>query len=214
MKVGVFDSGVGGENVVAAIKIAIPKAEVIFRDDRAHLPYGNKTASQILELMTPIMQTFTDQDQVDAIVIACNTASTNILDQLKELVSVPVIGFVPMIKPASLMTKTNTITVCATPGTLKSNRYAALKAAYARDLVVIEPDCSDWAEMIEANKLNMARIGDVVNQSMRAGSDVIVLGCTHYHWIEDQLKQLAGPNITIIQPTTSVIAELKRVLDC
>lgn len=211
MKIGVFDSGVGGENVVAAIKKELPQAEVIFRDDRKNLPYGDKTPEQILEFMTPIMDSF-EEDGVDAIVIACNTASTNVLKQLKHMSDVPVVGFVPMIKPASTMTKTGKIVVCATPGTLKSKRYAELKEEYAQDIEVLEPDCSDWASLIESNNLNKDKVDDVIELARSEYADVVVLGCTHYHWIYELLDELSGPDIAVIQPTNAVIAELKRQL--
>lgn len=209
MKIGVFDSGVGGENVVEAIKKSFGNIEVIFKDDRKHLPYGDKTPEQMIEFMTPIMHEF-HQENVDAIVIACNTASTNILDRLKSMSDKPVIGFVPMIKPASTITKTGVIVVCATKGTLNSKRYAELKKDYAQDITVIEPDCSDWAELIESNNLHQARLEELVVNARQQGADVIVLGCTHYHWIAERLENLCGDEIAVIQPTEAVIRELKN----
>lgn len=211
MKIGVFDSGVGGENVAEAVKNALPDAEVVFKNDRSHLPYGDKTPEQIFEFMTPIMNQF-EVEGVDAIVVACNTASTNVLAELKQLVSVPVIGFVPMIKPAAQMTKTGKIIVCATPGTLTSKRYAELKQQFARDIQVLEPDCSKWASYIEANEFNRDKVDNVIELAQQEGVDVVVLGCTHYHWIYALLDDLSGPNITVIQPTDAVISELKRQL--
>lgn len=211
MKIGVFDSGVGGENVVLAIRQALPDAQVIFKDDRTNLPYGDKTPEQLLVLVEPIISSFVQQDNVDAIVIACNTVSTNILPEIKAMVTVPVVGFVPMIKPAGTMSKTGSITVCATPGTLQSKRYDELKKQFAQNIQVVEPDCSDWAALIESSELSTQRLQQVIDVSRSSNSDVIVLGCTHYHWIESKLRELAGPDIQVIQPTDAVVAELIRV---
>jgi len=211
-KIGVFDSGVGGEKVVKAIQGSIPDATVVFRDDRKHLPYGDKTPAQMLEFMSPIMNSFLNEDRVDAIVIACNTASTNVLRELQAMSSVPVVGFVPMIKPASQLTRTGVITVCATPGTLKSDRYHELKREFGSNLTILEPDCSNWASLIEKNEMNTMQLHEVISKTKEAGGDVIVLGCTHYHWIEEELIRLAGEGIRVVQPTEPVIAQLKRVL--
>lgn len=211
MKIGVFDSGVGGQNVVRAIEQAFDEVEVIFKDDRAHLPYGNKSPEEILTFMTPIMHSF-EHESVDAIVIACNTASTNVLQELKQLVHVPVVGFVPMIKPARAITNTGNIVVCATPGTLRSKRYAELKAEFGNGITIYEPDCSQWASMVERDELHEEQLEEVVESAKASSADVIVLGCTHYHWIEEELRSLCGQDIQVIQPTEAVIAELKRVV--
>lgn len=211
MKIGVFDSGVGGMSVVNAVQYALPKAEILFKNDKANLPYGTKSKNELLALTAPIVNEF-ENEQVSAIVIACNTVSTTILAELKESSSVPVIGFVPMIKPAAQISKTNVITVCATPATLASSRYAELKSEFGADLTILEPDCSDWAELIEQNQLAEARINEVIQLSKTNNADVIVLGCTHYHWIEDQLNLLSGAGINVIQPTDAVIAELRRAI--
>ena len=207
-KIGVFDSGVGGHKVVAAIREAIADVEIVFKDDKKNLPYGNKTPEQILDLMTPIIHQFID-DSVDAIVIACNTASTNVLEDVKQLVDVPVVGFIPMIKPAVKHTDSGVVTVCATPGTLKSKKYAQLKEEFGQGVKFIEPDCSDWAELIEQNSLNEQKISEVIEIARGNNSDVVVLACTHYHWIEDLLDELSGPKIKVMQPTSPVINELK-----
>ena len=130
LTVGVFDSGVGGENVAEAIKKALPNAAIVCRDDRKNLPYGNKSSEELGHLMRPIINAFMQEDKVDAIVIACNTAATNCLQDIKQMVKVPVVGFVPMVKPAAAQTKSGVITVCATPGTLQSARYKELKEDY------------------------------------------------------------------------------------
>ena len=212
IRIGVFDSGVGGENVVSAIRAEIPQTQVIFRNDQAHLPYGNKTPEELLTFLYPIIQMF-ETDEVEAVVIACNTASTNVISELRVRTDIPLIGFEPMIKPASTLTQTGTIAVCATPGTLGSKRYHYLKEQFGAHLHILEPDCSDWASLIEDDALSDERLRMVISECKANDADVLVLGCTHYHWIEERLDDLSGPNINVIQPTDSVISELKRVLN-
>jgi Asp/Glu/hydantoin racemase len=147
-----------------------------------------------------------------ATVVACNTVTTNLISQLRQEFKVPMIGMEPMVKPAAAATKSGIITVCATPRTLSSERYQWLKNEYAKGIEVLEPDCSDWAMMIESNTVDREKIAKIVQDSINQGSDQIVLGCTHYHWIEEEIRELAGNKAQVIQPETAVIAQLKRVL--
>ena len=210
-KIGVFDSGVGGQSVVNAIEKAMPDAEVIFADDKAHLPYGTKTPEQLHELVLPKLHGLQDQG-CQAIVIACNSVTTTIIDRLRTAIDIPLVGMEPMIKPASNMTKTGVIAVCATPTTLASKRYKELKRQHAQNLTVLEPDCSQWASMIEDNKVDEDNIMKTTEGVCEQNADVIVLGCTHYHWIEELIQQTAGERAKVIQPIEPVIEQLQRVL--
>ena len=212
MKIGVFDSGVGGKSVVQAIKKELPKLEIIYKEDRENLPYGNKTAEELKRLVLPIMQSFVDEGCA-LIVIACNTVTTTLATFLREELPIPIVGLEPMVKPAAAMTKSGTITVCATPATLKSERYAWLKQEYAKNLQVLEPDCSDWAKLIEDKSLDHQKISERITAVCEQGTDVIVLGCTHYHWIQEDIQDIASDyNAIVIQPESAVISQLKRVL--
>lgn len=212
VKIGVFDSGLGGLSVAEAIKKALPNNDVIFMSDRTHMPYGDKPLAQVREFVLPVLQKLVSQG-CDCIVIACNTVTTNFIEELREQLPVPLIGMEPMVKPAAEQTKTGTIAVCATPRTLASPRYEWLKQTYAADKTVLEPDCSQWAYMIEHNQVNEAAIATQIDQLCDAGADVIVLGCTHYHWIQEKIQSMAQDRALVIQPEQAVIKQLKRVLD-
>jgi glutamate racemase len=190
IKIGVFDSGVGGLSVVNAIKKELPNAEVIYKEDSEHVPYGTKTIEQIYVFTKPILEELVD-DGCEVIVIACNTVTTNLIGQLKRKLPVPLVGMEPMVKPAAKATSSGIIAVCATPRTLSSDRYKWLKQRYAASIKVLEPDCSDWSYMIEANAIDREKIAKTVEEVCKKGADQIVLGCTHYHWIEEEIKQLA-----------------------
>lgn len=212
MKIGVFDSGVGGLSVVNAIEKALPKAEVIFVTDKANFPYAMKSPDQIWNGIVPIFQRLID-GKVEAIVIACNTVSTTLSGKLREkFAEVPMIALDPMVKPAAEQTRNGIIAVCATPTTLASERYAKLKKEYAADVRVIEPDCSDWSYLIENNQMNDSILRGEIEPLLDMGADTIVLACTHYHWIEEEIKQLATGRAIILQPEDAIIRQLKRVL--
>lgn len=212
MKVGVFDSGVGGLSVARAIEMALPNHEVIFKNDVEHVPYGDRDIGEILGFVQPILQELIAQG-CEVIVIACNTVTTNLMEELRRVTKVPLVGMEPMIKPAAEKSKSKIIAVCATPRTLSSKRYAWLKEEYAKGVRVIEPDCSDWSYLIETNSLDREKIAKIINDVCNAGADEIVLGCTHYHWIEDQIKQLVNGRAEVLQPEQPVIKQLKRVLE-
>lgn len=208
--VGVFDSGVGGLSFVNAIKKALPDVDVIYADDKDNIPYGNKTKQQLQELVTPIINDLASK--CDLIVIACNTVSTLLIKELRESVKVPLIAVEPMVKPASQLSKTGVIAVCATPTTLASPRYRWLKDNYAKDITVLEPDCSNWSTLIEHNHKNELEIELTVDNVCDAGADVIVFGCTHYHWIEKEIREAAGSRAKILQPEKAVILQVEHVL--
>ncbi|HJP96543.1 MAG TPA: glutamate racemase [Candidatus Saccharimonadales bacterium] len=210
-KIGVFDSGLGGLSVAEAIKMAMPQHDVIFMNDNQHMPYGDKPLADVRGFVLPILQKLVDHG-CDCIVVACNTVTTNFISELRDQVSVPLIGIEPMVKPAAEQTKTGVIAVCATPRTLQSPRYDWLKQTYAADKTVLEPDCSQWAYMIEHNKVNDQVIADQIDQLCDAGADVIVLGCTHYHWIQEKIQALAKNRAVVIQPERAVITQVHRVL--
>lgn len=212
MKIGVFDSGIGGLSVARAIETALPLAEVIFVTDPAHFPYATKTPDEIWGGIVPIFQGLIDQ-QCDAIVVACNTVSTTLIARLRQqFPSTPFVALEPMVKPAAQLSTNKVICVCATPTTLASERYAELKRQFAANVTVLEPDCSDWSRLIEHSEMNEQHIQETIEPALQAGADVIVLGCTHYHWIEQEIRNLAGAAVEILQPEQAVISQLRRVL--
>ncbi len=210
MVVGVFDSGVGGESVVEAIKKALPDVEVIFADDKKNVPYGSKSPDELFKLVEPILNKLSKK--CDVIVVACNTVSTTIINELRKVIPVPLIAMEPMVKPAAALTKSGVIAVCATPATLASRRYAWLKNEYAHDIKVLEPNCSDWSYLIETNQMDHQKIRDRIDTACDEDADVIVLGCTHYHWIEEDIVKIANGRAEVLQPEQPVIEQLKRVL--
>jgi glutamate racemase len=211
-KIGVFDSGMGGLSVANAIEKALPDNKVVFRNDSEHVPYGNRTPEEILKLVTPIFNELID-DGCDVIVVACNTVTTTSISTLRTSFDIPLVGIEPMVKPAAEETKSKVIAVCATPTTLKSKRYRELKETYAKGVTVLEPNCEDWAYMIEHNEIDDEKISSRIGEILDRKADVIVLACTHYHWIEDKIVKMAKGRAEVIQPEEAIIRQLKRVLE-
>lgn len=211
MNIGVFDSGIGGKAVANSLSKAFPTAHITYVHDAEHMPYGNRTSSDVRILTDLAIQPLLGSD---VIVIACNTASAMAIEYLRETYPDQLfIGLEPMVKPASAMTKTSSITICATPATLKSDRYAGLKERFAQGIQIFEPDCSEWAYMIEHNSIDDQKITTMVQESHEHNSDVIVLACTHYHWIRERIEELAGPEITVLDPSRAISARVLSVLN-
>src|SRR5687767_4482609 len=210
--IGVFDSGIGGKSVANAIEKELPNVKVLFLDDHKNMPYGDKTPEQVLDLVIPKINELIHMGS-DIVVIACNTVTTQHIAKLRQIIKVPLIGIEPMIKPAAAVTKTGVIAVCATPSTLASNRYKWLKNKFAKNIKVLEPDCSQWAYMIENNQLNHDKIQKQIQDLCNQNADVIVLGCTHYHWIEDVINRFSAGRAKVIQPEQAIVARVSQVLE-
>lgn len=204
MKLGVFDSGIGGEAVAAALQRTFPDATIITVNDRNNVPYGEKSKGAVIVLTDAAIQPLL-QAQCDVIILACNTATALAIEYLR--ITYPnqrFIGIEPMIKTAAATTKSGTIAVCATRATLSSQRYAELIEHYGKHLTILEPDCSQWAYWIEHNQLNRTHIQEIVDDACDKGADVIILGCTHYHWIKDDIIALARGRATILEPSEAI----------
>lgn len=210
-KIGVFDSGVGGLSVANAIKVKLQGVEVLLREDKENLPYGAKTPDELYLLVKPILLEM-QAAGCEIIVIACNTVTTNIMTRLAATVSIPLIGMEPMVEAAATLTKSGVITVCATQATLSSDRYKQLKLQFCDNIAVSEPDCSTWAQMIENNDINHEHIRNIIKSEIEKGSDVIVLGCTHYHWIRGFIIDVVNDKAIVIQPEQEVIFRLQEVI--
>lgn len=212
MRIGVFDSGIGGQAVAESLKDSFKDAEINCVSDTKNVPYGNKTQAEIIKLTCKAVEPLV-KNHYDVIVIACNTASTVALDYLRqEHPNQVFIGLDPMIKPAASITKTNNIAVCATPRTLSSERYNKLKEAWAKDINVIEPDCKSWAELIERGRSNEINLDAIIKDLIEQEVDVIVLGCTHYHLIKQVIIDRAGDNITVLEPSDSIAKRIKMLI--
>lgn len=208
--IGVFDSGIGGLSVANAIKEELPESIIEYRQDSKNVPYGTKTPDQIHSFIKPIFDEL--DSKCDVIVIACNTVTTTLITKLRKEYSIPIIGIEPMIKPACQLSNNRIVTVCATPTTLKSKRYKYLKNEYAKNIKIFEPDCSNWSTLIEKNKITADIIKHNIKPSLDRGSDVIVLGCTHYHWIENEIKKIVGDKAIVLQPEKAIVKRLKEIL--
>ena len=208
MNIGVFDSGRGGEFIANGLRKLLPDDTFIVVNDHEHVPYGSRQPNEITRLTTAAIQPLITAD-CQIIVIACNTATMVAIQHLRrQFPHIAFVGTDPMVKPAAGLSAARHITVLATPRTLASSRYRQLVDTHTASIIIDTPDTSSWAASIESGDLAVPTQG--VAQSIAQGSDTIVLACTHYITLKQQLQQ-QFPTTTILEPTKAIAAQIKRL---
>jgi glutamate racemase len=215
LKVGIFDSGVGGLSVWREIRRELPNAELVYVADTAHAPYGDRSAAYITERCLHIRDFLLAQD-VNAIVIACNTASVHSAAAIRARCPVPVIAIEPAIKPASITSQSKVIAVLATSQTLASENVAKLVATYGDSVKILLQACPGLVEHIERGDISSdalrLKLSTFIAPLLDQGADTIVLGCTHYPFLMPLLMQLTGAKVSLMDPAPAVARELVRRL--
>jgi len=211
VRIGFFDSGIGGLALLEAALKAFPNNQYLYLADNAFAPYGDKTEQQIKQRCLAIQSYFESQG-VEAIVVACNTATAIAIDEMRSKTALPIIGVEPAIKPAALSEQTD-VAVLATKATLLSERYKKLKAKYD-DKGVYESPCGGWVSALEKNEreswpnLLQAALAEIKENKVSH----IVLGCTHYIGLKDQIQDHLGYALTFYEPTSGVMQRMKQIL--
>lgn len=213
--IGVFDSGLGGLSVLAALVEALPRADFRYYADSAHVPYGAKSDDAIQRRVLAIGEELTGLG-CDLIVVACNTATAAAVQALRAAIpGVPVVGVEPGIKPAAQDTRSGRIAVLATESTAKSARLQKLIRDHAGDIEVLVEPCPGWATQVEMLRLDdpalAADIDRRVGRLVARGVDRIVLGCTHYSFLAPQLQAAAGPSATLVDVADAVARQTRRL---
>ena len=214
--VGVMDSGVGGLSVLRHLRAELPAEDCLYFADQAHIPYGPRPAEQVFAF-TAAITGFLLARHTKLVVVACNTATTAALDRLRQTFpDLPFVGMEPAVKPAAAQTRSGVVGVLATPGTLSSDRYASLMARFAANVRVLEDPCLGLVQLIEAGASQSAETRTLLERAvapmLAAGADTLVLGCTHYPFIRPLLEEIAGPDVTIIDPAPAVARHTRNVL--
>ncbi|MEB3256892.1 MAG: glutamate racemase [Cyanobacteriota bacterium] len=214
--VGIFDSGVGGLSVWRQVVHHLPAESVLYLADQAHVPYGNRSALEIQSFCLAVADRLVSQG-CKAIIVACNTASAVALQPLRRrFPDLPILGLEPAVKPAVALTRSGVVGVMATPATFQGQLFRATVGRCATDVKVVEQVCLGLADMVESGaseqKLETLLQG-FLTPMLEAKADTIVLGCTHYPFVIDTIRRLAGPDLRVIDPAPAVAAHLARVLE-
>ena len=214
--IGIFDSGVGGLSIWSEIHQLLPMESTVYLSDSKHAPYGPKGKEAIIDLSIKNTEWLMNQG-CKLIVVACNTATTNAIDTLRKNYPIPFIGIEPAIKPAALQSKSKSIGILATKGTLSSQLFHETSQLYSSDLLVVEQVGNGIVELIENGALYSEEMKHLLQSYLQpmldAEIDCLVLGCTHYHFLIPILKQLLPSHIKIIDSGKAVAKQTKAVLE-
>lgn len=215
--IGVFDSGIGGLSVLREIHRLCPTQSTLYIADQLHIPYGQKSQTDLLQYCDSITQYLIKRGS-KLIVVACNTATAAAIDQLRaQYPDVPFVGMEPALKPAAQLTKVGKVGVLATAGTFKSQRYAQLMKRFAADVQFFENDCVGLVEQIERGALQTAKTQEMleqfINPMLENQIDTLILGCTHYPFVESLIDLIVGDGVTVINPAPAVAKQVKRTIN-
>jgi glutamate racemase len=212
--VGVFDSGVGGLSVLRHFQELAPAEHVIYFADTAFFPYGPRPAAEVRKRTFAIANRLLQSD-VKLIIVACNTASAAAIADLRAAFPVPFVGMVPGLKPATQNSRAGNVAILATPGTLDGELYARVVDEFGRSARVTNVPGHGLADLVESGGANSPEARDAVRRALapavEAGADTVVLGCTHYHFLADDITT-EFPGMALVDTSEPVARRAIQVL--
>lgn len=217
IRLGIFDSGIGGLTVYREVRKSIPGADIHYFGDTARVPYGTKSAEIVTHYSQQIARYLIGRG-VDVIVVACNTASAYAVDTLRDAVSVPVFGVVqPGARAAVKATRNGAIGVLGTRGTISSGAYQKAIADLDKEIRTVATPCPLFVPLVEEGWLVDPITQDVaikyLQPHMDAGVDTLVLGCTHYPLLKEVISMVMGGEITLIDSAEETASDVRSYLE-
>ena len=232
-KILFFDSGMGGLSVFKETFALNPQAAYYYLFDHECFPYGNKSEIFLRNRVTALLKGLSDLIKPDLIVIACNTASTTVLVKVREVFSVPIVGVVPAIKPAAAVSNKHSIALLATPGTVARAYTDFLINEFAYDCKVLRIGTQDLVRLAENSLLNACRshstlrgsgwyfcdqqeltkiLQPILELPPEQRPDAVVLGCTHFPLLRDQIQSILGEQITLVDSGAAIARRVQSLL--
>ncbi|NND02398.1 MAG: glutamate racemase, partial [Acidimicrobiia bacterium] len=212
--IGVFDSGVGGLSILREIHVQLPDEDVLYVADQEWAPYGSKTLDAVQRRSVAVAAELIGRG-AKLVVVACNSASAAALHHLRNVFpDTPFVGMEPALKPAAAHTDKGVIGVLATETTFQGELYASVLDRHTAGVDVIEVAGARLAMLVETGELAEAKadLEGLLRPMLDAGIDTLVLGCTHYPFLEDQIRDVVGPDIRLVDPAQAVSRQVRRVL--
>lgn len=214
--IGVIDSGVGGLTVAKEIIRQLPNEQIIYVGDTARCPYGPRTAEEV-RAFTWQMTNFLLEKDIKMLVIACNTATAVVLDEIRQKVSIPVLGVIqPGARAAIKITKNHRIGVIGTIGTVKSAAYEKALRQINKRTMVTSLACPKFVPLVESGEYNGKLAKKIVTTTLQPlknkGLDTLILGCTHYPLLEDLIHEVMGDEVKVISSGEETASEVSTIL--
>lgn len=212
--IGLFDSGIGGTSIWAAIHHLMPDEDTIYLADSKNAPYGKKSKEEIIALSMKNTELLLEMN-CKVVVVACNTATTNAIKELRAKYDIPFIGIEPAIKPAANNSATQTIGILATKGTLSSELFNKAVEIY-HDTKIIEQVGHGLVELIEAGEMDSTEMDQLLHTYLKPmieeNIDYLVLGCSHYPYLIPKIQKIIPKNIKIIDSGEAVARQTRNIL--
>lgn len=214
---GVFDSGFGGLSLVKEIYKQLPNEEIIYLADTARCPYGVRPLTEVRQLVFEITE-FLERKGVKMIVIACNTATAAGLDAARDRYPIPIVGVIqPGSESAVTASRNGRIGVIATEGTIKSRAYQRVIRTLNPNTLVFGRGCQGFVDLVERGSTKgeevEAEAVKCLKTLLKEGIDTLVLGCTHFHFLEEVIRKVVGESMTIVDPASQTVEHIKDVLE-
>lgn len=214
--IGIIDSGVGGLTVAKEVLRQLPREDILYFGDTARCPYGPRPAEEVREFSLQMIR-FLLKSDIKALMIGCNTAAAVVLQEVTELLDIPVIGVIePGARSAIKETETGRIAVIGTEGTIRSGAYAAALKKLNPQIHVTSLACPTLAPLVESGRFHDRKSIAIVQEALEplAGEefDTLILGCTHYPLIAPFIQEVVGDDVTLISSAEEAARELSTVL--
>jgi glutamate racemase len=215
--IGMLDSGVGGFSVLSEIQRLLPHEDIIYMADQGHLPYGERPRDEIRGFVEGITRYLIERG-CKLLIIACNAANAAALHPMRAMFpDYPIIGMEPAIKPAAANSKTGVVGVITTRATFQGELLASVIDRFAQGIRVETQVCPDFVTLVEAGDAPPQQIRETVARYLgplrQAGIDQLVIGCTHFPFLNDYFTEYLGSQVTIVDPAPAVARQTQRVLD-
>ncbi len=215
--VAVFDSGFGGLSVWREIRRRLPGESLLYYGDGLHCPYGPKPADEVTGYVEAAARLLVGQRGAKMLVVACNAATAAAITRLRERYAIPVVGMEPAVKPAALSSKSGVIGILATAGTLQGELFRETSARYAGRVKILQAVGEGFVELVEAGREDSPEAVEAVRRAigpmLEQGADRIVLGCTHYPFLERAMREvIGGRDVELVDPAPAVARRAEDLL--
>lgn len=215
--IGIIDSGVGGLSVWKEVVSLLPKESILYLADSANIPYGTKSPEEIAVLAKALVDFLISHD-IKLLIIACNTMTVTCLDMLRQQYpALPIIGVVPVVKTASAVSKNKKIGILSTIATAQSAYQRELIEKFTQGFDVTNRGTDQLVPLVERGEVAGEAVMSVLKEELlpfqEAHVDALVLGCTHFPFLEEQMRQILGSHVAILDSDAAVARQTKRVLE-
>ena len=215
--IGIFDSGLGGVSVWQALHDALPYESLVYLGDGARCPYGSRSREEVLKFTEEAVERLLSEG-CKMIVVACNTATAVAIKYLREkYTDIPFVGLEPAVKPAALTTKSGVIGVLATKRSLEGDHFRRAEERFGSEVTILKAVGEGFVEAVEENREHTPEAVELVRKAVlplvEAGADKIVLGCTHYPFLRDEIASVAGDGVEIIDSSEAVARRVISLLE-